>query len=92
MNAVSPGLRQRSKTPLAASGYDCAYAPEDLSAIYAAYDAAWALIEGQFVSAIARDSARYRLATIILSVAKMQIADIESINAIALAALNRRPN
>jgi len=72
--------------------YICAYCPEDLTRIATLFDAAWKLIEGQFVSSPGRDSARLRLATLVLALSGQRVIDAASIEAVALAALNRAPN
>ena len=74
------------------TGYICAYCPEDLTQIATLFDAAWKLIEGHFVSSSARDSARLRLATLVLALGGQRFIDAASIEAVALAALNRAPN
>jgi len=73
-------------------GYVCAYNPEDLTVIATAFEAAWKLIEGRFVSGAARDSARIRLATLVLALGRQRSIDAASIETVALAALNRTPN
>jgi hypothetical protein len=70
----------------------CAYDPEDLTHITEVFDAAWKLIEGRLVSGAARDSARLRLATLVLGLGQQRSIDAESVQAVAMAALNARPN
>ena len=72
--------------------YICAYCPEDLTQIATLFDAAWKLIEGHFASSPARDGARLRLATLVLALGGQRLIDAASIEAVALAALNRTPN
>jgi hypothetical protein len=72
--------------------YVCAFYPEDLAEIAAVFEAAWKLIEGQLASGAARDSARFRLATLVLGLGPQRSMDAVCIEAVALAALNRMPN
>ncbi len=72
--------------------YVCAYCPEDLAEIANAFDAAWKLIEGRLGCGAARESARFRLATLVLGLGRQQFIDAESIETVALAALNWTPN
>jgi hypothetical protein len=72
--------------------YVCAYYPEDLAEIASVFEAAWRLIEGRFVSGAARESARFRLATLVLGLSRQRFIDAASIETVALAALNRMPN
>ena len=86
--ASSPQRQHVTSNP----AYTCAYCPEDLTQSATLFDAAWKLIEGRFVSGPARDSARLRLATLVLALGGQRFIDAASIEAVALAALNRTPN
>ena len=69
---------------------DNVHNPETLSAVFAAFDAAWLELEsGYTANATARDAARVRLAYIILSLAADYTRDAQRMKKEALLAMSR---
>ena len=63
---------------------DAAYPPEVLATVCEAFDQAWHKIESRFVSEADRETARMRLAGIILMLARDSISSLEALRDAAL--------
>ena len=66
---------------------NASFGPETLKALSQAFDEAWAHIEGNFGCDQAREAARVKLATALLSVASDDSRDVEVLKKAALEAM-----
>ena len=65
--------------------------PESLLAVTAAFEAAWASVQGDYADGAARDGARLRLATIVIDLARQGIG-ADELQAIAVEVMGKPLN